>query len=100
MGLFSKKDRVYPLTEAMRLLKTAKYAHYTTIPVGDGYKLVSEVEASKHVEQLKTQEKIKTQRQSFLSEMSGNSRHNNINYNDDQSAKGYKKPNSIIENCR
>ena len=41
MGLFSKKDRVYPLTEAMRLLKTAKYAHYTTIPVGDGYKLVS-----------------------------------------------------------
>lgn len=105
MGFFSKKDRVYPLTEAMRLLKTAKYANYTTIPVGNGYKLVPEGEASKHVEQLKVQ-KGKIERQNFLNEMSGNGMYKNNayqninikpNYNDYQSARGYKKQNGMNE---
>ena len=41
MALFNKKkDKVYSLGEAMRLLQTKKYENYTTIPEDDGYRLV------------------------------------------------------------
>ena len=43
MGIFSikkKDDKIYSLKDAIKLLQTSKYQNYTTIPVGDGYKLV------------------------------------------------------------
>ena len=45
MGLFNRKEnRVYSLEQALKLLKTPQYAKYTTIPVGNGFKLVLEKE--------------------------------------------------------
>lgn len=41
MGLFDRnKNKIYSLGEAKKLLQTKKYERYTTIPVGDGYRLV------------------------------------------------------------
>ena len=50
MGFFNKKDKVYPLKEAMKLLGTKKYEGYTTVPVGDGFKLVTQAEGDEHIE--------------------------------------------------
>ena len=42
MGLFNRKNKVYSLEKALELLKEDAYKNYTTIPVGDKFKLVPE----------------------------------------------------------
>ncbi len=104
MGLFSRKeDRIYSLSEAMSLLKTEKYARYTTIPVGDGYKLVPIEMASEHIKQYKAAGSEKTgqdARNTFAREISGNGIYRNINnvpnYNNYQSVRGYRGQTNYI----
>lgn len=96
MGLFSRKNKIYPLKEAMEKLKMPKYADFTTVPVGNGYKLVPEKEVSKHIEVLKTPGLTQIKREKFLNEMSGNgvykdSKNQKPNYNYWQASKNYQK---------
>ncbi len=78
MGFFRKKeDRVYPLQEAIRLLKTEKYKNYTTIPVGNGYQLVSEEKVKRHIEVLKIEQN--SQRTNFINGISENGLYGNLN---------------------
>lgn len=98
MGLFNRKNKVYSLQEAMKLLKTGKYENYTTMPVGNGYKLVPEKEVSRHIESLKIQGNTQTRREKFLNGMSGNGVYNvKPNYNNWQAAKHYQEGNSRDE---
>ena len=80
MGFFSKKeDRIYSLHEAMKLLKTEKYEYYTTIPVGNGYKIVPEERIKKQVELIKKGKEENSQRINFLNEISEGGSYSNIN---------------------
>ena len=102
MGIFTKKDKIYPLTKAMELLKMKKYEHYTTLPVGNGFKLVPQEEANKHIGEYKKGITNRLDaRNSFTQQISGNGIYRkqkpvNIikqneypNYNNWQSAKRY-----------
>ena len=94
MGFFKKKDKVYPLKEAMKLLGTKKYEGYTTVPVGDGFKLVTQAEGDEHIESYRKQK-----RGQFLEEISGNgaSRTTSRQYNNCSSAKSYQKQQGIYK---
>ena len=116
MGLFSiRKNRVYSLTEAKKLLQTEKYMHYTAVAVDEShrnYRLVPEEEALIQVRQKRLQQKqqvqsenirknqyyFKEEQKQFRNRLSGNGAYNNIansevikNYNNYQSAKKYQK---------
>ena len=95
MGIFSKKeDRIYSLEQALKLLKMPQYAKYTTVPVGDGFKLVSEKEVNIYSDEIETNG-FKQRRGNFVSQVSGEGRYSNIstvpNYNNYQSARSYQK---------
>ena len=95
MGIFSKKtDRVYPLKKALELLQTTQYQNYTTVPVGDGFKLVPEKEVISHSDSIGTSG-FKQRRGNFVNELSRQGRYGNIstvpNYNNYQSARSYQK---------
>lgn len=94
MGFFNrKKDRVYSLSEAMKLLQTKKYENYTTIPEEDGYRLVPMQEQIVYSE---TEEisYVKEKRNRFISRLTEQVDYNETNqlpnYNNYQSAKNYK----------
>lgn len=113
MGFFNKSNKVYSLGEAMKLLKMPKYYGYTTVPEGDGFKLVTQAEYDKIIAEQKRVEAgnafrqqifdneiyRKQERNAFREQISGNGIYrrmqarNNDNkypkYNDWQSAKGY-----------
>lgn len=94
MGFFNrKKDRVYSLSEAMKLLQTKKYENYTTIPEENGYRLVPMQEQIVYSET----EGIsygKEKRNRFVSRLAEQVDYNETNklpnYNNYQSAKNYK----------
>ena len=94
MGFFNKKDKVYPLKEAMKLLWTKKYEGYTTVPVGDGFKLVTQAEGDEHIESYRKQK-----RGQFLEEISGNGAYRTTSrqYNNWSSAKSYQKQQGIYK---
>ena len=94
MGFFNKKDKVYPLKEAMKLLGTKKYEGYTTVPVGDGFKLVTQAEGDEHIESYRKQK-----RGQFLEEISGNGAYRTTSrqYNNCSSAKSYQKQQGIYK---
>lgn len=95
MGIFNKnkkEDKVYSLREAMNLLKKAKYDHYTTIPEGDGYRLVP---IGQEVQYVENGTNCIQRRSSFLDRISDNGSYRNNKkvqntYNNYQSAKRYK----------
>ena len=99
MGIFSikkKDDKIYSLKDAMKLLQTSKYQNYTTIPVGDGYKLVP-----MHPLVIKQEEIsfINTKRNNFLNRMTKGVESQEVNkvpnYNNYQAAKGYRQSQGI-----
>lgn len=94
MGFFNKKDKVYPLKEAMKLLGTKKYEGYTTVPVGDSFKLVTQAEGDEHIESYRKQK-----RGQFLEEISGNGAYRTTSrqYNNWSSAKSYQKQQGIYK---
>lgn len=96
MGLFTKKDKIYPLEEAMKKLQTPKYENHTTIPVEGGFLLVRKERAAEKIETIKTynrrknriinnQTSFKTQREEFMKTYGGYKTnevpHNYNNYN-------------------
>lgn len=104
MGFFNRKEeKVYILSEAMRLLKTKKYANYTTIPVGNGYKLVPIEKASQHIKTLKIGVN-QDRRDNFLNEISGQGTYRNANtildYNNYQSVKSCQGQRNCIGEVR
>lgn len=97
MGLFSrKKNRVYSLQDTLRLLKMPQYANYTTVPVGDGFKLVPEKEV--YSDSVETTE-FKQRRGNFVKKLSGQGIYGSIstvpNYNNYQSARINQNQNNI-----
>lgn len=99
MGIFSikkKDDKIYSLKDAIKLLQTSKYQNYTTIPVGDGYKLVP-----MHPLVIKQEEIsfINTKRNNFLNRMTKGVESQEVNkvpnYNNYQASKGYKQSQGI-----
>ena len=98
MGLFSKKeDKVYSLKEALKLLKMSKYAKYTTVPMGNGYKIVPETEVIVHNSDAIETNRFKQRRGNFVSQVSGQGTYGSIstapNYNNYQSARNYQNQN-------
>lgn len=97
MGLFNRKEnRVYSLEQALKLLKTPQYAKYTTIPVGNGFKLVLEKEIITDSDELESKG-FKQRRIKFLDQISGQGTDNNPvpDYNNYQSARRYQNQNNI-----
>ena len=95
MGFFSRKEnKVYSLEQALKLLKMPQYAKYTTVPVGDGFKLIPEKEVDIYSDEIETNG-FKQRRGNFVSQVSGQGRYSNIstvpNYNNYQSARSYQK---------
>ena len=96
MGFFSrnKENRVYSLEQALRLLKMPQYAKYTTVPVGDGFKIVPETEVIVHNDAIETNG-FKERRGKFLNQVSEQGTYRNVstepNYNNYQSTRGYQK---------
>lgn len=95
MGFFSRKEnKVYSLEQALKLLKMPQYAKYTTVPVGDGFKLVPEKEVDIYNDEIETNG-FKQRRENLVSQLSGEGRYSNIstvpNYNNYQSARSYQK---------
>lgn len=95
MGFFSRKEnKVYSLEQALKLLKMPQYAKYTTVPVGDGFKLVPEKEVDIYNDEIETNG-FKQRRENLVSQLSGQGRYSNIstvpNYNNYQSARSYQK---------
>lgn len=92
MGLFGKKEnKVYSLEQALKLLKMPQYEKYTTVPVGNGFKIVPEEKIAVHSEN-----GFKQRRGHFVSQVSGQGRYGSINtvpnYNNYQSARMYQNP--------
>ena len=99
MGLFSKiENRVYSLEQALKLLKMPQYAKYTTVPVGDGFKLVPEKEVVSYSDSLQTTG-FKQRRGNFINKLSGQGIYSSIstvpNYNNYQSARRNQNQNNI-----
>lgn len=91
MGFFRKKDnKVYSLEQALKILKMPQYEKYTTVPVGNGFKLVPETEAMICSNNGK-RNKFKNKRDSFIKQLS--EQYDNVNtvpnYNNYQTARRY-----------
>ena len=94
MGFFNRKyNRVYSLEQALRLLKMPQYAQYTTVPVGEGFKLVPQKESSTYSYEIDKNE-FKQKRENFVDKLSGQGTYSSIstvqNYNNYQSARSYR----------
>ena len=102
MGIFSinkKEDKIYSLKDAMKLLQTSKYQNYTTIPVGEGYRLVPMQQLSQIVQEKEEISFNNTKRNSFLNRITKGVESQKVtkvpNYNNYQAAKGYRKSQGI-----
>ena len=109
LGLFGEKNKIYSLKAAMteleKLEKRGKY-NYTTKPEGNGYRIVTQEEVAKDINQYKVNRAnqgnfTENPRKDFLNEISGNGIYKNmdntkrtnnvVNYNNWQAAKNYQK---------
>lgn len=96
MGLFNKKAKEYSLTEVKKLIMTGKCEEYIVVPVNPdnpntNYKLVLEKPA---MQQEREKRMHRKQASDFMDRINGNGAYKqleNINYNNYQQAKGYKK---------
>ena len=102
MGIFSikkKKDKIYSLKDAMKLLQTSKYQNYTTIPVGEGYRLVPMQQLVQGMQEQGKISYINTKRNSFLNRITKGVESQKVtkvpNYNNYQEVKGYRKSQGI-----
>lgn len=102
MGIFSikkKKDKIYSLKDAMKLLQTSKYQNYTTIPVGEGYRLVPMQQPTQSLQEHEEISFAKVKRHNFLNRMTENINSQKFtkvpNYNNYQEVKGYRKSQGI-----
>ena len=102
MGIFSTKKRenkIYSLKEAMKLLQTNKYQNYTTIPEGEGYRLVPMQQLVQGMQEQGKISYINTKRNSFLNRMTKGVDSQVVtqvpNYNNYQAAKGYRQSQGI-----
>ena len=98
MGIFSikkKDDKIYSLKDAIKLLQTSKYQNYTTIPVGEGYRLVPMQQLVQGMQEQGKISYINTKRNSFLNRMTKGVDSQVVtqvpNYNNYQAAKGYRQ---------
>lgn len=102
MGFFSrKKDKIYSLGEAMKLLQTSKYENYTTIPEEGGYRLVP-MEQPIRSGELQNISYTQIKRQNFLNNIDARMKQDQIenksdvpNYNNYQSARKYNQNQGI-----
>lgn len=69
MGLFTKKDKIYPLEEVMKKLQTPKYENHTTIPVEGGFLLVKKEKAVEEIEKIKMSNISNRQKNQIISNM-------------------------------
>lgn len=96
MGLFNKKAKEYSLAEVKKLIMTGKCEEYIAVPVNPdnpntNYKLVLEKPA---MQQEREKRMHRKQASDFMDRINGNGAYKqleNINYNNYQQAKGYKK---------
>ena len=100
MGIFNrKKDRVYSLSEAMKLLQTKKYENYTTIPEDNGYRLVPMQQLAQVVQGQEEMDLTNTKRNNFLNRMTKGVETQEFtkvpNYNNYQESKGYRHSKGI-----
>ena len=102
MGIFSikkKEDKVYSLKDAIKLLQTSKYQNYTTIPVGEGYRLVPMKQPTQSGQEHEEISFTKVRRHNFLNRMTENVNNQEFtkvpNYNNYQEAKGYRQSQGI-----
>lgn len=102
MGIFNinkKEDKIYSLKDAMKLLQTSKYQNYTTIPVGEGYRLVPMQQLAQVVQEQEEISFTNTKRKSFLNRMTEGVETQGFtkvpNYNNYQAAKGYRQSQGI-----
>ena len=102
MGIFSikkKEDKIYSLNAAMKLLQTSKYQNYTTIPVGEGYRLVPMQQLSQVMKEKEEISFTNTKRKSFLNRMTEGVETQGFtkvpNYNHYQTSKGYRQSQGI-----
>lgn len=102
MGIFSikkKEDKVYSLKDAIKLLQTNKYRNYTTIPVGEGYRLVPMQQPTQSVQEQEEISFTKVKRHNFLNRMTENIDSQEFtkvpNYNNYQETKGYRQSQGI-----
>ena len=102
MGIFNinkKEDKIYSLKDAMKLLQTSKYQNYTTIPVGEGYRLVPMQQLVQGMQEQGKISYINTKRNSFLNRMTKGVDSQVVtqvpNYNNYQEVKGYRKSQGI-----
>ena len=102
MGIFSiqkKEDKIYSLKDAMKLLQTSKYQNYTTIPVGEGYRLVPMQQLAQVVQKQGNSNFTKKKRNNFLNRMTEGVKTQGFtkvpNYNNYQESKGYRQSQGI-----
>lgn len=102
MGIFSRgknERKIYSLSEAIKLLKTNKYQNYTTIPVGNGYRLVPMQQSTQGIQEDEKNSFTKVKRHDFLNRMTENVDNQEFtkvpNYNNYQAVKGYRQSQGI-----
>ena len=102
MGIFNinkKEDKIYSLKDAMKLLQTSKYQNYTTIPVGEGYRLVPMQQLAQVVQGQEEISSTNIKRNSFLNRITNGVESQEVtkvpNYNNYQEVKGYRKSQGI-----
>lgn len=104
MGIFSRgKNKIYSLSDAMKMLKTERFANYTAIPVNEEntmYRLIPEENALKQAREVRKMEnRYANQKEQFSSRITGNGSYKDIglpNYNDYQS----KSKNQEMDFCK
>lgn len=103
MGLFGKKNKIYSLKAAMTELEKLERrgkSNYTAKPEGNGYKIVTQEEVAKDINQykvnrVKQESSIESSRQEFLKKISYKNIDNTIVYNNWQANKNYQKRKNI-----
>lgn len=92
-----KKDKIYNMAEALKILKNPQYVDYTSVEVGQGMYRIVLIEESRKLEgNLRTGQ---SRRNDFINRMNGDGAYANINnhsypkktYNNYQNARGYTK---------
>ncbi len=94
MGFFNRqKDIVYSLGKAKELLRTKKYENYTTIPEGNGFRIVPMEQLKKHMQSIKDTNirYEKEKRSEFMDRISNHQK----NYKNDELPKSYNKYESV-----
>ena len=104
MEIFSRgKNKIYSLSDAMKRLKTKRFANYTAIPIDEKntmYRLIPEENALKQAREIRKIENNNTDKKGqFSNRITGNGSYKNIglpNYNNYKS----KSKNQEMDFCK